>query len=98
MTTNLRAPGYRRTADQPRRRDSVGLLTELRNMNDKPKPTVDRTLKPLILARILPGVIAYVFDHRVCIHGVTVKQQCEACAEIAVDSVAEWKQKKTHDN
>ena len=32
MTTNLRAPGYRRTADQPRRRDSVGLLTELRNL------------------------------------------------------------------
>ena len=56
-------------------------------MQNKPKPAVDRTLKPLVRARILPGVIAYVFDHRVCIHGVTVKQQCQACLEIAADNV-----------
>ena len=57
-------------------------------MEDKPKSAVDRTLKPLVRAKIGPGVLCnYVFDHRVCIHGNPVKQQCQACLMIASENV-----------
>ena len=57
-------------------------------MENKPKPAVDRTLKPLVRAKIGPGVICnYVFDHRVCIHGNPVKQQCPTCLEICAETM-----------
>ena len=57
-------------------------------MRCKPKTSANSALKPIVRAHIGPGVICnYVFDHRVCIHGRKIKQQCPVCLEICAESI-----------
>ena len=52
------------------------------------KKSTEGPLHPIVRAKIGPGVLCnFVFDNRFCIHGKSVKQQCQACLEIAAENV-----------
>ena len=57
-------------------------------MSESEKST-EGPLHPIVRAKIGPGVLCnFVFDHRFCIHGKSVKQQCLECLEILAENLS----------